>query len=88
MYFIARLCKAYRVLSTVVGWCRIRIAVSLRMRVCNAYPCAFDGGWVVQDMHSGVITQDCVKLNHILSLVVGWCRTCIAVSLRMRVCKA
>jgi len=36
------------------------IAVSLRMRLCKAYPCAFDGGWVVQDTHSGVITHESV----------------------------
>jgi len=73
--------KLTRVLSTVVGWCRIRIAVSLCKRVCKAYPCAFDGGWVVQDMHSGVVTKDCAKFTRVLSTVVGWCRKCVAVSL-------
>jgi len=53
--------KLTRVLSTVVGWCRIRIAVSLCKRVCKAYPCAFDGGWVVQEMRSGVVTHESVQ---------------------------
>jgi len=36
---------------------------------------------VVQDMHSGVLMQDCLKLTRVLSTVVGWCRIRIAVLL-------
>ena len=40
---------------------------------------------MVQDMHSGVVTKDCAKFTRVLSTVVGWCRKCVAVSLRKTV---
>jgi len=36
-------------------------------------------------MRSGVVMKDCAKLTHILSPMVGWCRKCVAVSLRKTV---